>query len=310
MKHITTLEEYCRNIRIPPPRYPFFDIRSFEENMKTVKKTVPPFRHEFYAIALRIEGEGTTTTGQFSKEHGNEYTLFFNSPYQAISWDIELNWKGYYIIFTEDFIRRNPLGHHLLADFPFLRLDRSIPFRVEPEEKEMLEIAFKKIDKEYHADAEDRFQLIHAYTWLLLLYVKRSFHRHTVDQQGQSPDLSQENRTADISLLSRFQTLIETSFYDLTEGFDAHEVASYAKQLAVHPNYLNTVVKRISGKTAKQFIQQYLLMRARTLLLNTDLTIKEIAFRLLFAEPTHFTAFFKKMQGVTPNAFRMQQSPS
>lgn len=300
MKHIKTLEGYCRNINIPPPRYPFFDVRDFNENMKTVKKKVEPFRHEFYAIALRIEGEGTTQTGQFTRQHGNEYTLFFNSPYQAISWDIELNWKGYYIIFTEDFIRNHPAGSNLLADFPFLRLDQSIPFRVEEEEKEMLEIAFKKIRREYHSDMEDKFQLIHAYTNLLLLYVKRSFNHHSIDLREQA----QENRTADIRLLSRFQTLIETSFYESVDAFNPHEVASYARQLNIHPNYLNTVVKRITGKTAKQLIHEYMLTMARSFLTTTDLSIKEIAFRLLFEEPTHFTAFFKKLQGQTPVQYR------
>lgn len=300
MKHIATLEEYCREINIPKPRYPFFDIRSFEENMKTVKKKVGPFRHEFYAIALRLQGEGITLTGQFTKEHGKDHTLFFNSPYQAISWDIELNWQGYYIMFTEDFIRRNPLGLNLVVDFPFLRLDQSIPLTLEQEEVELLTIAFKKINKEYHSDNEDKFQLIHAYTFLLMLYVKRSFNRHKI--QAQEP--GKENRTADIKLLSRFQTLIETNFYEANKKSNAHNVASYARRLNVHPNYLNTVVKRITGKTAKQLIHDYIMTMAKSLLSTTDLSVKEIAFRLLFDEPTHFTAFFKKLQRQTPNQFR------
>ena len=300
MKHLTTLEEYCQTINIPAPRYSFFDIRDFAENMKTVKKKVGPFRHEFYAVAFRMQGEGITHTGQFTKQHGQECTLFFNSPYQAISWDIELNWQGFYIMFTEDFVRKNPLGPNLLADFPFLRLDRSIPFQVEPGEQELLIMVFKKILKEYHSNDEDKFQFIHTYTYLLLLYVKRSFDRHTPEITEQA----QENRTADIRLLSRFQTLIETSFYEANECFDPHEVASYAKQLAIHPNHLNAVVKRITGKTAKQLIHEHVMNIARSLLSSPDLSIKEVAYRLLFREPTHFTAFFKKNQHQTPNEYR------
>ncbi|WP_315822071.1 hypothetical protein [Paraflavitalea speifideaquila] len=99
--------------------------------MKTVKQKVGPFRHEFYAMALRKRGRRITHTGQFTKQYGQDCTIFFNSPYQAIAWDIELNREGYYIIFTEDFIRKNPLGINLLADFPFLRLDHTIPFPVD-----------------------------------------------------------------------------------------------------------------------------------------------------------------------------------
>jgi len=56
MHHLTTLAEYCRCINIPPPRDEHFDIRRFADNMLTVNKHQPPFRHEFYSVALRHRG--------------------------------------------------------------------------------------------------------------------------------------------------------------------------------------------------------------------------------------------------------------
>src|SRR5690349_1846729 len=144
---IDSLEAYCRHIHIPAPKYPDFDIRRFEDNMLSVKKRVEPFRHSFFAIALKLQGGGNATTG-FLKTDEQHPCLFFNSPYQITSWDIAPDWKGYYIIFTENFIRQNKQTSSFLYDFPFLRMDRAIPFLVEPEDVQLLNMVYGKIYRE------------------------------------------------------------------------------------------------------------------------------------------------------------------
>lgn len=295
MQLVNTIEEYCRHINIPSPRYPHYDIRRFEDNMKTVHTTVTPFRHEFYAIALRLEGSGRELMG--ASLSGN---VFFNSPYQVISWDIAPDWKGFYVLFDADFVSSYPLWQHFLIDFPFCRIDRAIPFYVPPELAGFLKIIFEKIYAEYHASHADNFQLIYAYTQLLLLYVKRFFEAHAFTEE----DLQQHNRNADIQLLSRFQTLIEYSFFHTPQDAALHSPSYYAGRLHVHPNYLNAVAKRITDKTATQHIHQHLLNLARQMLLQTDKSIKEIAFTLSFREATHFSAFFKKHTQLTPARYR------
>jgi AraC-like DNA-binding protein len=293
MRHLATIAEYCQHINVPPPRWPHFDIRSFAENMKTVNMSQPPFRHEFYAIALRLCGTNRHISGKPLAAN-----LFFNTPYQIISWEIDPDWRGWYIIFDEEFVRSNPQWANFLLDFPFMRLDRSIPFDLPPDEETFLDSVFQKIAAEYHGGQPDAFAFIRAYTHLLLLKVKRNFDRVAAD-----PGFAAENRSADVLLLSRFQTLVGQSFG--REVVAEHRSASfYADQLAVHPNHLNAVAKRITGKTVSQVIQEQLLVAAKNLLRQTSLSIKEVAHQLGFEEPTHFNAFFKKMSGETPRTFR------
>lgn len=300
MQHIYTLSEYCQYINIPKPRHSSFDIRRFEDNMRTVRRKVDPFRHEFYAISVVNFATGTTQTGDHVQRYDEQtYTLLFNSPYQLLSWDIALDWQGYYILFTEDFIRSAQLKFNLMVDFPFLRLDQSIPFTVSEEDSKTLNLLFGKIHREYHGDEPDKFQLISGYTYLLMLYVRRSF-----EKQQRELFTSEHNRTRDIQLLSRFQTLIETAFHPDGELKNSHLVQSYADHLYIHPNHLNAVVKRITGKTAKQIIQERIIVFAKSLLLSTELDISEVAYRLQFDEPTHFSSFFKRQTGTTPSRFR------
>jgi AraC family transcriptional regulator, transcriptional activator of pobA len=295
MRHITNLAEYCTTIKIPLPKHPHFDIRRFEDNMKTVNLTQEPFKHEFYALALKLCGSNRQVMGKNLTNN-----LFFNTPYQVITWEIDVDWQGWYIIFTEEFVRSNPIWANFLVDFPFLRLDKSIPFDVSESDALFKNSIFEQIFAEYHSNHDDKFSLIATYVNLLLLRTRRCFNALSEKEQ-----LTMDNRTSDILLVSRFQTLVERSFGVNTEGSAALRSASfYAEKLIVHPNHLNAVVKRITGKTASQVIQEQLILQAKSLLQTTEMSIKEIAYQMGFDEPTHFNAFFKKITQLTPASFR------
>lgn len=300
--------EYCERINIPPPLSENFDIRRFEDNMATVVKTMPPFRHHFYAIALKLEGEGFASTGNHqTMEKGP--CVFFNTPFQILSWDIKPNWKGYYLMFTEDFILRDRRFSSVLFDFPFLQMDRSIPFKVEEKNLLLMKEIYEKILKEHHSTSTDRLDFIHGYLQLLLYNVRRSYNQFI----ALNPQLNRKQRRLDVSLTSRFQSLVENAFssrdqFDYTANSkgvkNPHSVKYYADQLALHPNHLNSIVKRVTQKPASKVIQSHVLMLSKSMLSQTELRVKEIAYRLFFKDPTHFISFFKKRIGVPPNKFR------
>lgn len=294
MKTITTIPDYCKEINIPAPKHPFFDIRKFEDNMKTVNSKQAPFRHEFYAIALRSSGDNKEVNGKFLDSN-----LFFNSPYQIITWDIKPDWKGWYIIFDRTFLGLNPNWHNFIIDFPFFRLDKVAPMDLPEEDANRAYNIFNQIFDEYHSDHKDKFLFIQSFTQLLLLITKRYFDRSASNQEN-----NQDNKTADILLVSRFQSLVETLMTNDEADAEIRYPSFYANKLMVHPNHLNAVVKRITGKTATNIIQNQLLISAQSLLRQTDLSAKEIAFRLHFTEPTHFNSFFKKATALTPQQYR------
>ncbi|HEU4471368.1 MAG TPA: helix-turn-helix domain-containing protein [Flavisolibacter sp.] len=300
MNHITTLEAYCRNINIPSPRSPLYDIRRFEDNMRTVKARVEPFRHQFYAVALRVDGDGYTKTGQFEKEHKAAYTLFFNSPYQEVWWDIVPNWTGYYILVTDEFMEQYLPQLSMLNDYPFFRIDQTVPMQLSAEEAEPMLYAFDRIFEEYYGNRKDSFRLISPHTRLLLEHTRRCFEKYAAGAEG----LTEKNRNADVLLVSRLKVLIESSLTADDPPFHPHAATLYAEALHVHPNYLNAVVKRTIGKTLKALIQDQVIYQAKALLSASSLSNKEISYRLHFEEPTHFNALFKKLTQLTPGQYR------
>ncbi|HTQ82160.1 MAG TPA: helix-turn-helix domain-containing protein [Pseudolabrys sp.] len=82
------------------------------------------------------------------------------------------------------------------------------------------------------------------------------------------------------------------------------QISFYARSLAMTADRLNDHVKRATGVTAGHLIRQRVLTEAKRQLVFTNQSIHEIAYDLAFSDPSHFTRFFRKQTGTTPQAFR------
>lgn len=300
INHYHTLEAYCKAINIHPPKWQHFDIRSFKENMRTVNHKMPPFKHEFYAIALKVDGTGYAKTGNYSTEN-LKATVFFNSPYQILQWDIAPDWNGYYIIFSEDFYRQAHHQNRLTERFPYLLSDQTLPLKVSTEETQILEKLFQDIQFEFDSEQQQSSEIIQSYVEILLLKVGRLF-----EVQTQGASVNRQERNSDIKIVSRFKTSIELAFQPNNEYLELHphQVQFYAEKVNLHPNHFNAVVKRITEKSASEHIYEHILSLAKSKLLNSSSSVKEIAYELYYSYPNHFGNFFKTHTGMTPSQFR------
>ena len=84
----------------------------------------------------------------------------------------------------------------------------------------------------------------------------------------------------------------------------ASDVRFYADLLNVSSRYLAQVTRRISGKSPKAIIDDYLIHEIELQLKSTDNTVQEIAYWFGFSSQAHFTKFFKKLKGISPTEFR------
>ena len=101
----------------------------------------------------------------------------------------------------------------------------------------------------------------------------------------------------------------DTRIEDLRRLIDANFrkerlIRFYAERLNMTSDRLNDHVKRATGVTAGHLIRQRVLTEAKRQLVFTSAAIHEIAYDLAFADPSHFTRFFRKQTGMTPQAFR------
>ena len=78
----------------------------------------------------------------------------------------------------------------------------------------------------------------------------------------------------------------------------------YAQTMNISYKHLNNICKSILGKTAKEFIDDYLILETKRHLASSNISIKELTFKMGFDEPTNFVKFFKKHTQQTPSQFK------
>lgn len=102
----------------------------------------------------------------------------------------------------------------------------------------------------------------------------------------------------------RREDLFEKFICDLKQYCSTeHHVQFYADKLFISPHYLSELSKDVSGRTASIWINEFIILEAKTLLIHTNLSIQEIAFDMGFSDQSSFGKFFKKNVGVSPKRF-------
>lgn len=81
-------------------------------------------------------------------------------------------------------------------------------------------------------------------------------------------------------------------------------VKEFAANMELHPNYLNTLLKRHTGENVSSHIKRRLLDVSKNLLLETNWYVQDISFCMGFSDQPNFNLFFKKNVGYTPSEFR------
>ena len=83
----------------------------------------------------------------------------------------------------------------------------------------------------------------------------------------------------------------------------------YASQLCLSKQYLGSIIIEVSHRSAREWIDEAVLQRIKVMLLHSTMPLNDISERMSFAEPSNFSRFFKRLTGITPNAFRCGKNP-
>jgi len=303
--YLGDLVSLYQHIKARPPLNKDFDIREIDpEVLKAYDYVAKPFRHSFYCITLFLQGDITLNTG-FWKSNLNKPALYFKTPCQVVSWTKPQRWlKEYFIVFTENFILKYKTLADIIFELPFFQLEKAIPFEIEPDEVEMLTALYQQVLTEYRSDHSDKFDLIASYTQMLLIHVRRMYNKYVQADKELAAHVHQRDHT----LVEDFRKLIREHILSGEMAGRNSTVKYFANRLSTHPNHLNAVVKRQVNKTAITFIHEQIVHESKSLLSQTKLSVKEIAFRLGFYDSSHFNNFFKKQTQTTPVLFRKKSN--
>lgn len=251
-------------------------------------------RRDFYKICL-FSGDSLVHYADktlFVRQH----SLFFATPQIPYSWEIEsTQYTSFTCLFTEDFIKGSDRSKSL-QESPFFKVGGSPLFTLDDQAYRRVKVLFQQMLEEQDSSYVYQDELIRNYLNLIV---------HQAHKLQPAPGSTVAGNAASrISTL--FLDLLERQFPidNRQQQLLLKNPQDYAQQLNIHVNHLNRSVKQITGQSTRDHIAERILAEARALLLHTDWPIADIAFALGFDYANYFIQYFKRMQGVTPHAFR------
>lgn len=251
---------------------------------------MPPYRQGFFQIGLlSYVGDSRlniNTDWLTIKDH----PLWFVIPGQVFSWIRDEKMAGFNIMFKKEFLTN--VVSNVVEDFPFLKMAENRVLLLTEEEHQSLLFDAQRMNSVFENPHPYQEKMLEGMLVTFLYFCKAVHERYKS---------TESHLTRGQMISQKFETLVDKMYVD------TKNVSDYAEQLNITPNYLTTTVKKLTGKSAKEVIQDRLLVESKNLLKFSGLDIAEIAYRLNFQEPTHFTRFFKKLSGTTPNKFRQME---
>jgi AraC family transcriptional activator of pobA len=268
-------------------QYNSVNVLRLEDVFAKTNGVVPPFRQSNHLMLFVKRGKGNRSMGshRFTIENNSLAVIPRHLIHTAHYTTRPL---GYLVCFNAGFLLEQAIPYRLVNSRRVLK-PSLLPFMVlrQEEAKEITRI-FEKLIEECNGSFEEKKQMIALKLVELLILSDRFFLEKT----------KTEGAVHRADLLEKFDALLEKNF------LNHRGVRFYAETLHTHPNHLNHIVKKASGLTAKQTINNRLITEAKYLLTSTTLTVKEIAYDLGFEDPNYFVSFFKKQQHKTPGRYR------
>jgi AraC-like DNA-binding protein len=253
-----------------------------------------PHKHSFYHLVLFTEGGGTHAI-DFKTFKVEPYQIYFMVPGQVHSWSFEGRVDGYVIHFSAGFFQSFLLANNYLDQFPFFSGDiNEAVINIPAAFRTRVISIFEDIIAESENPARMTVDMIRALLLELFILISR------MNSGAGSKQLSSYNST----LLKNFRKLIEQNFSKMRLPKE------YAELLYITPNHLNAICNDVLGRSAGDIIRDRILLEAKRLLINLDLSVTEIAYSLNFNDNSYFSKFFKKYTGSTPEEFRKQNANS
>jgi AraC family transcriptional activator of pobA len=254
-------------------------------------------RKDFYKICLTT---GKSIIHYADRSFEQEGTvLFFGNPHIPYSWEtVSTSYIGYTCLFSEDFLKAADRSESLQQS-PLFKIGGTPVLKITEEQRQFLNTIFQKMIDEQKTDYIYKDDLIRNYINLIIhealkLQPSENYHQHT---------------NAASRITNVFFELLERQFpIESTEKpLQLKSAQDYAKELSVHPNYLNRAVKEVTGKPTTTHITERIVNEAKALLQHTNWNIADIAYALGFEYPTYFNNFFKRLTGTNPKTLRLQE---
>lgn len=255
-----------------------------------------PSRLNALIIGVGTEGE-TSLTSNLQEFRLKKDSLFIFSPKHILQVQSNNRFKAHLIVIAPDFLKRINIDTKRMMPL-FLQFGSLPCMELTHAESQSLRSFISIVEQELKGSETDFSSEIIGGLIAATIYKVGDILTHYLTEH---PEVD-----------SPIHNRAEEYFRQFTELLGEHykherSVGFYARQLCITPKYLTTLIKRISGKSVSEWIDNYVILEAKTLLKYSNMSVQEIAYYLNFPNQSFFGSYFKRNAGMSPSQYKAKK---
>ena len=298
--NIESIDCFHKILGLTPPNHPLISIISDKESLGRADFDEALFNVRFstkmYAIMYKDNISGSLSYGRNTYDF-QEGTLIFVQPGQVLKTPDKsevMGKRGWTLLFHPDLLHNSNLATKMNT-YNFFSYESNEALHLSNKEKVFVAGVIEQIKGEIAQNLDQHSQkLIVSNLELFLNYALRFYDRQFFTRTKVNSDY-----------VTSFEKALNQYFENGQAKIHGIPTAVYfGEQLNLSPNYLSDLLKRETGKGIKEYTDEYLIAKAKILLLNSTISVSELAYELGFDYPQSFTRLFRKKTGHSPKDFR------
>ncbi len=254
-----------------------------------------PCRIDAFIIGVGTEGE-TSVSFNLHEFRLKKDSMFIFTPKNILQVNSQQYFKADVIAISPDFMRRINIDIKNMMPL-FLKFVENPTLALTPEESRSMRGMIAQIERETRGpETHFSFDIVSVLIAATIYKVGDIMYHYLAEHpEGQN---NSHNRAEEY--FKQFTHLLGEHFRE------ERSVGFYARQLCITPKYLTTLIKRISGQSVSEWIDNYVILEAKTLLKYSTMSIQEIAYYLNFPNQSFFGSYFKRNTGMSPSQYKAQ----
>lgn len=254
-----------------------------------------PCRIDAFIIGVGTEGE-TSVSFNLHEFRLKKDSMFIFTSKNILQVNSQQYFKADVIAISPDFMRRINIDIKNMMPL-FLKFVENPALTLTPEESRSMRGMIAQIERETRGpETHFSFDIVSGLIAATIYKVGDIMYHYLAEHpEGQN---NSHNRAEEY--FKQFTHLLGEHFRE------ERSVGFYARQLCITPKYLTTLIKRISGQSVSEWIDNYVILEAKTLLKYSTMSIQEIAYYLNFPNQSFFGSYFKRNTGMSPSQYKAQ----
>lgn len=255
-----------------------------------------PSRLNALIIGVGTEGE-TSLTSNLQEFRLKKDSLFIFSPKHILQVQSNNRFKAHLIVIAPDFLKRINIDTKRMMPL-FLQFGSLPCMELTQAESQSLRSFISMVEQELKGSETDFSSEIIGGLIAATIYKVGDILTHYLTEH---PEIDNPIHNRAEEYFRQFTELLGEHYkHERSVGF-------YARQLCITPKYLTTLIKRISGKSVSEWIDNYVILEAKTLLKYSNMSVQEIAYYLNFPNQSFFGSYFKRNAGMSPSQYKAKQ---